>query len=440
MSARPAAATQIQKSRTEQVLHKSCGCIEYKQIHETDRYNDDVKLQIAEMAADSGSDYELKRSQHIKKLIRALTTKLPKSYEKLTPSQTWLVYWITHSLALLDQQRYLESVRDDVIEFMNECAHERGGYGGGPGQIAHLANTYAAVNALITLGSEDALESIDRSQILRFFHRMKQPEGCFIMHDDGECDSRATYCAISVLRCLNIQDPILLDKCGDWIVSCQSYDGGFGSLPGAESHGGYTFCCVASLCLLNELHRIDIDALARWLTNRQLSEEGGFNGRPNKLVDSCYSFWQGAIFPLIHEALKKQLPEELIPTLQRTRSKTNLNSQLLDEWMFDSERIQRYILGSCQSDGGMLKDKPGVEPDFYHTCYSLAGLSISQHHPDDLIKSIESEEANLIKPTHPIFNVTPENLRICAEHFMDKRLVTYKSAEDEPTPSTSNLN
>lgn len=31
--------------------------------------------------------------------------------------------------------------------------------------------------------------------------------------------------------------------------------------------------------------------------------EGGFQGRTNKLVDGCYSFWQGAAFPMIHELL-----------------------------------------------------------------------------------------------------------------------------------------
>ena len=31
---------------------------------------------------------------------------------------------------------------------------------------------------------------------------------------------------------------------------------------------------------------------------------------------------------------------------------------------------------------GGLKDKPGKGPDIYHTCYSLAGLSLSQSKPD----------------------------------------------------------
>jgi protein farnesyltransferase subunit beta len=32
---------------------------------------------------------------------------------------------------------------------------------------------------------------------------------------------------------------------------------------------------------------------------RQIEIEGGFNGRINKLVDSCYNFWQGAAFEIM---------------------------------------------------------------------------------------------------------------------------------------------
>ena len=41
----------------------------------------------------------------------------------------------------------------------------------------------------------------------------------------------------------------------------------------------------------------------RWTANRQMAYEGGFQGRTNKLVDGCYSFWQGGAFPLIHMIL-----------------------------------------------------------------------------------------------------------------------------------------
>jgi len=39
------------------------------------------------------------------------------------------------------------------------------------------------------------------------------------------------------------------------------------------------------------------------VTGRQMRFEGGFQGRCNKLVDGCYSFWQAGLLPLLHRAL-----------------------------------------------------------------------------------------------------------------------------------------
>lgn len=380
------------------------------------------------------SQDKLDRRNHIKRLINVLTKPLPSHFERLVATQTWCVYWITHSLSLLDKCQVSEPVTDDVISFINECAHEHGGYGGGPGQISHLATTFAAINALITTSSEKALDSIDRAGIVKFLHRMKQADGSFSMHDDGEIDSRATYCALSILKCLNIHDPLLMENLTDWILSCQTYEGGFGSVPGAEAHGGYTFCCVASLSLMDQLHKADIPALARWLANKQLTDEGGFCGRSNKLVDSCYSYWQGAVFVLIHPLLKSLATQSSQQNRPQTRSSAqNVTdtevSELFNLWMFDSRRLQDYILNNCQADDGMLRDKPGVEPDAYHTCYALSGLSLSQHQPGGSIFDIGAHAINILENTHPIFNLTPENLNHCIQYFQNKRVDVMKETQ-----------
>lgn len=73
----------------------------------------------------------------------------------------------------------------------------------------------------------------------------------------------------------------------------QSYDGGIGQGPDLESHSGSTFCAIATLALSNNLDRLtkaQFVALRRWLLYRF---DGGFNGRPNKPIDTCYSFWTG---------------------------------------------------------------------------------------------------------------------------------------------------
>lgn len=91
------------------------------------------------------------------------------------------------------------------------------------------------------------------------------------------------------------------------IVECQTYEGGLTNVPGAEAHGGYTFCGVAALALLNKLELLDISRLLSWLSQRQVEQLGGFNGRTNKLVDSCYSYWVGATFNIINDYFSKKM-------------------------------------------------------------------------------------------------------------------------------------
>ena len=104
---------------------------------------------------------------------------------------------------------------------------------------------------------------------------------------------RGVYCALVIADILNILDDNeeLTRGMADFIVSCQTYEGGITCIPLAEAHGGYTFCGLAALIILGEAHRLDLNRLSEWLCNRQLTVEGGFNGRINKLVDSCYNFW-----------------------------------------------------------------------------------------------------------------------------------------------------
>lgn len=45
--------------------------------------------------------------------------------------------------------------------------------------------------------------------------------------------------------------------------------------------------------------------------------EGGFMGRTNKLVDGCYSFWQGGIFPLLRVLMPDYLAQTHIPTMPK---------------------------------------------------------------------------------------------------------------------------
>ena len=80
---------------------------------------------------------------------------LSEGYECLDASRPWLVYWILHSLELLGE---LDAVSAEdkaaVVTFLANCQDPDGGFAGGPGQLAHLAPTYAAVNSLTIIGTE----------------------------------------------------------------------------------------------------------------------------------------------------------------------------------------------------------------------------------------------------------------------------------------------
>lgn len=52
-----------------------------------------------------------------------------------------------------------------VCQFLARCQSPTGGFGGGPGQHSHLAPTYAAVNALCILGTEEAYKVINRFHV-----------------------------------------------------------------------------------------------------------------------------------------------------------------------------------------------------------------------------------------------------------------------------------
>lgn len=122
----------------------------------------------ASSAALRVEDLALNRKAHIA-WLKGLLNPLPTPYTTLDASRPWLIYWVVHSLALLgaslDDQAKLRAV-GTIKSFWN---HNDGGFGGGPGQMAHLAPTYASVSALCYLGGpEDAWNWIDRCVSPRF--------------------------------------------------------------------------------------------------------------------------------------------------------------------------------------------------------------------------------------------------------------------------------
>ena len=58
----------------------------------------------------------------------------------------------------------------DIAGFLKASQHPSGGIGGSPGQVPHLATTYAGVAAAVTAGGV-ALASIDRAAVGKFLEQ-----------------------------------------------------------------------------------------------------------------------------------------------------------------------------------------------------------------------------------------------------------------------------
>ncbi|KAG1143314.1 hypothetical protein G6F37_007069 [Rhizopus arrhizus] len=365
-------------------------------------------------------EIRLRKERHITYLIKGLEG-LGQWGSVLDASKPWLVYWIVHSLDLLEY-KFTPDITERLVSTIKHWQLPSGGFGGGGDQLGHLATTYAAVNALAIAGTKEAYKAIDRDALYKFLMRMKQPDGSFTMHEGGEIDIRGSYCALNVASLVNLLTPELTENCIDFICKSQTYEGGIGPYPGKEAHNGYTFCGLAAMEILDGMSRLNLDRLTRWCSERQMKLEGGFQGRTNKLVDGCYSFWGAGDFPIIKSALSRH---------------EHINTS---DYLFDREGLQEYILLCCQSQYGGLLDKPGKRVDYYHTCYCLSGLSVAQHSIDyidrpevkgglrSLLWKCKNEFVvvgdidNSLLATHPIHNISLRAARNMVSHFYETQL------------------
>ncbi|KAJ8064484.1 hypothetical protein OCU04_006818 [Sclerotinia nivalis] len=328
----------------------------------------------------------LSRKKHIQFLHKQLQ-KLPSAYVAADASRPWMFYWALAGLSTLGQD--ISSYREKIISTCRPIQNVTGGFGGGNGQMSHLATTYANVLSISMVGGQEALDIIDRKAMWKWLGSLKMSTGGFRMAVGGEEDIRGAYCALILITLLSLPLDLPLDAPArssnfttfidglpEWISRCQTFEGGIGARPNVEAHGAYAFLALGCLCILGEPHitipqYLDVPGFISWLSARQYAPEGGFSGRTNKLVDGCYSHWVGGCWPLLEACLEG-------PT-QQTQNGPSSSSTPIN--LYSREGLIRYILCCCQDTGsrGGLRDKPSHRSDSYHTCYVLAGLSSAQH-------------------------------------------------------------
>lgn len=238
-------------------------------------------------------------------------------------------------------------------KFTKSYEHRKGdGYiSGFPQDHIHTVTQYATIMGIALIGTEDAYNLIDRPALYRQLMRLKLPNGAFRTTIDMEHDVRSTFAALMIAQSVNIMTDDLIEGVAEFAASCQGYDGGIAPRPGLESHGGYVHCAVGILHILGKLDMLDLPALVRWISMRQMDYTGGFNGRPNKLVDSCYSWWIGTACKILSEHLH-------IPPFWNERAMAD------------------YILRISQQQNGGFCDHAPSGADPFHTMYALGGLCV----------------------------------------------------------------
>lgn len=371
------------------------------------------------------------------KFARNMIYDLPSSCKYLDSGIPWFTYWILNIMELCNEEDLVlsNSLKLKFVTILKELQHPDGGFRGYSYGISHLASNYAAILAICLLGTEEGFSMINVKKMKSYLLSMKNNNfsnkletsykdlkgnfalekgnvdklnsyktcwpGAFQMHSCGESDLRASYCALIVADILNIIDDDLVEGVVENVKMCQTVEGGLGPEPFCEAHGGYTFCGIASLILLNKLDVIDVNKLLYWLTNRQMTREGGFSGRTNKLVDSCYSFWQSSVFNMLTIADKEKFT-------------------FCDELLYNQLALQAYITLCCQSSQGGLMDKPGTRADLFHTNYSLCGLTLSQTSFMKDVKIMLGEDIGLsLNKINPVYSINAKKVAIAKNYFKE---------------------
>ncbi|KAL7828429.1 hypothetical protein SRHO_G00320630 [Serrasalmus rhombeus] len=339
-----------------------------------------------ENSADDFDQIYFLKDRHVRFFQRCLQV-LPERYSSYETSRLTIVFFalsgldVLDALDVVDKPSLIEWIYSlQVIPTEDQSNLGRCGFRGsshigvpyntskGPGSphpydSGHVAMTYTGLACLIILG--DDLSRVNKGACLAGLKALQLEDGSFYAVPEGsENDMRFVYCAACICYMLDDWSGIDCKKAIDYIRRSMSYDNGIGQGAGLESHGGSTFCAVATLCLMGKLEEMfserELNRIRRWCILRQ---QNGFHGRPNKPVDTCYSFWVGATL------------------------------ELLDIFQFTNfEKNRNYILSTQDSLVGGFAKWPDSHPDPLHTYFGICGLSLIG-------------EPNLRK-VHPALNVS----------------------------------
>ncbi|OCF33186.1 geranylgeranyl transferase type-1 subunit beta [Kwoniella heveanensis BCC8398] len=226
---------------------------------------------------------------------------------------------------------------------------------------AHIPSTYTALLTLAILRAP--LDKLNIPGLTSFLKSCQAKDGSFsptpgddhVYPNEGfQSDVRMVYCASVISHIIRDFSGMNVNATERFLERCKTWEGGYASRPGViEAQGGTTYCSLATLSIFDRLQNSSTSSnmTLRWLVARQI---GGFQGRPGKLEDVCYSFWCGGAI------------------------------SLLDHGALINKRADRSFLLSAQFPIGGFGKEPEDYPDPFHSYLALAALSLTHSADDDV--------------------------------------------------------
>jgi len=340
--------------------------------------NSSVLVPLLRMSQPFDDQLEIRKHVHF---FKSCLNVFPEAYCQLETARLTLLFFTLSGLDVLNQLDSVvtEEQRKKIIEWIyslqitckSGASPSKCGFRGTfsfAGAIplkkihrydcSHLAMTYSGLACLLILG--DDLSQVDRLGILASVRSCQLPDGSFrCTPDEGENDMRFVYCAAATCYMLNDWRAIDIPKMIAYITKSMAFDGAFAQGPALESHGGSTYCALATLNLLersrsnptfslrSHIPVQKLNTLVRWCLFKQ---DEGFHGRSNKEDDSCYTFWIAASLEILRSAHLIHRDKAVAFTLQ----------------------TQDTVIGGFGKHIGAL-------PDALHSYLSLAGLSLLKY-------------------------------------------------------------
>lgn len=371
-------------------------------------YRNQTRSELDRADVDLQDDLQLLNQRHEKYFLRTLGV-LPHTCVSYESHRASFIFFAVSGLDVLGaiDKHFSQKDKEDMIEFLyrlqvpasKDKSKFRHGFRGGTfiprassdsdsnGGLdymdgGHITMTYSALATLVILG--DDLSRVDRSSIMDGIQKLQQPDGSFIatVEEDTENDMRFVYCACTICYILDDWSGMDVEKTVHFIKSSIAYDGGIGQRPGVEGHGGHTYCALASLALMGRqdaLSKPQKLKVLRWCVFRL---HQGFQGRPNKMDDTCYTWWLGAALRLLTQCLTSEASE---------------SEHLTRQFGSLCAKCHKFALNTQDPiTGGFAKwpSSLSASPDPLHTYLGLSGMALwPGFHPS-------------LSPTNAALNIT----------------------------------